>query len=358
MKLTALLLLAGAAVSGAQPSLVWENEMASKGGWMRRAHSQKVGRLLPKTKGEERERGLQTTIPEAPPSELTVAVASFEDLKEVIESTTVATTVEVEQDIVFPTPVVIPADVTVWIVGSGSSAKKMDAASTSQHFIVYGKAWLENLWFVNGFGSNGGSIVVKDGGSLSARNSVFMNNTAVDMNSTAFDMNSTATAPSFAPTQSSSLPGGPGSQPVEEARPYPGAGDGGAIAAFNSSFIAIESCEFAANYASRMGGAIVAEDSSSLSVSDSAFSMNECQVAEIEGIHFGGGAIAIIESSILDVTNSSFTSNHAVGSGGAIYGSGNLRMSILDSFFDGNTLDPGALGEWEFIPHLGGAVAA
>ena len=288
MKLTALLRLsslAGAvsgAQAGAQPLVARDHEMASKGAaWMRQEHSEKVGRLLPTADGGKRARELQTTIPEAPPSALTVAVSSFEELKEVIASTSVATTVEVEQDIVFTAPVVIPADATVWIVGSGSSPKKMDGASTSQHFIVYGKAWVENLWFVNGFGTNGGSILVTDGGSLSARMSTFMNNTAF-----------------HSPAPDSLTPGAqqpPNLGPAPEIRPYPGAGDGGAIAAFNSSVVDILSCEFMGNIASRMGGAVVAEDSCRLSVSDSAFTMNECRVWEIDGQAFGGGAIAVID---------------------------------------------------------------
>ena len=226
-----------------------EQEMASEGGRMRREHSEKVGRLLPTTAdGEERGRGLQTTtIPEAPASELTVAVDSLEALKEAIASTTVATTVEVQQDIVFPAPVVIPAEATVWIVGSGSSAKKMDGASTSQHFIVYGKAWVENLWFVNGFGANGGSMVVKDGGSLSARKSTFMINTAFDTSTTAEN----ETMPSAAPTTTPGA-GPPDVGPAPEVRPYPGVGDGGAIAALNASLVDIQACEFLGNFASRM----------------------------------------------------------------------------------------------------------
>ena len=60
------------------------------------------------------------------------------------------------------------------------------------------------------------------------------------------------------------------------------------------------------------------------------------------------------------MTNSSFASNHAEGSGGAIYGLGNLAMSIADSFFEGNSLGDYHLGDynWTFIPHVGRAVAS
>ena len=90
-------------------------------------------------------------------------------------------------------------------------------------------------------------------------------------------------------------------------------------------------------------------------MSDSLFTMNECWVRDIDGLSFGGGALAVIDASILDVSSSSFLSNHALCSGGAIYGLGNLRMSILDSFFEGNSLE---FTNWTFMPHFGKAVAA
>jgi len=299
------------------------------------------------------------------PSLLTVPVSSFEDLEAVISITSAPTTINVQQDISFAKAITIGEDKEIVIAGEG--APKSMSANFSAHFVVYGKVLVQNFLFTGGdVATNGGSILVDDGGSLRVVNCTFADNKAGDLPTSFPTMAPSLTpAPSGLPTPS--IPTSAPTITVTELpsddipvadfppRPYPGTGDGGAIAALNGSTLELENCAFRNNVAFRMGGAVVAEDFATLSVVDCLFEDNEALVEEVDGIPFGGGAIASVDNSVIDIVNSAFFRNRAQISGGAVYSLSNAKLAIEDSLFEANEVNP-FIGELNL--HYGGAVGA
>ena len=287
------------------------------------------------------------------PSLETIAITTYDELVEAVADVQVATTVEILRDVEILEPIVIGSDATVYLKGPAT------LTATKQHFQIFGKASVENMVLTGGFAVNGGSILVDNGGSLRISNASFINNRAGDL------PNLTPTvspAPSMLPTPvPTPLDAGPVVPPIsEDPRPFPGSGDGGAIAVLNGSSLEVLDGYFSGNGAVRMGGAIVAETSSIVSIESSIFEDNVAFVSNIKNIPFGGGAIAATDGSTLDIQGSSFRRNEAQISGGAIYSLSNARLSIGNSIFDGNAVNP--LAEEESGGgrnlHYGGAVGA
>lgn len=150
---------------------------------------------------------------------------------------------------------------------------------------------------------------------------------------------------------------------------------GGALAAYRSS-IAVTSCRFDSNFASAAGGAIYADDSSTLSISDSQFEGNSVDNFYRGGALYGDRSkIVIVGSSFLrnrashggglycrrsEVTLSSSLVAYNVATdlygdepshGGGLYAS-NTILRILGTTFSHNLADSSRFGE----PGLGGGV--
>jgi predicted outer membrane repeat protein len=101
----------------------------------------------------------------------------------------------------------------------------------------------------------------------------------------------------------------------------------------------VERCNFTANAAQFLGGAITAADYSTLSVQDSIFFGNK--VATRAEDTSSGAGMAVTESAAASVTHSIFASNRAQNSGGGIYLSDNGWLSVVRTLFVRNTAELG-----------------
>ena len=369
MLLMMMMMMMLGVVSGMQSPEAWEGTLAFDVG-------ASTGPTLAEATAAMDHRKLQISF-EA--SLETVEAGTYDELKTVITNAMVPTTVVVMNDIVFPGPVEIQEEQTIFLVAGNAST--FDASGTN-HFVIYGKASMEGLTFTNGFALNGGSILVDDGGSLLVRNSTFVNNNAGDLptsyptSSPTITLSPTnfppspapTTPPTFAPTttraptMAPSVTSGATTDPDvienEPPRPYPGTGDGGAIAALNGSTLEIYDSYFASNVAFRMGGAVVAEDEASLTLQGSFFEDNECLGLGLPGDGFGagGGAVSVIDNSFVDISESVFRRNRAKTAGGAVYSLANHALTLTKNRFEENGLHP------EYIPYYanlhGGAVCS
>ena len=296
-----------------------------------------------------------------------IQVSSYDEMMAAVSSAIVPTTVQVDGDVAWGNegPITIKADQTIFFMGLGSTLY----ANGTEHFVVYGKVSVENLVLTDGRGLNGGSILVDDGGFMRVINSSFTGNaagfaptsfptltptmspapsTATPSSSPTLSKTPTATQstvptliPSMSKKQTTGVPTlgqGPPNVVDVDARPYPGVGDGGAIAALNGSFLEVTDCVFANNVAFRMGGAIVVEDNATLTVTSTTFEGNEAFVESLDSVEAGGGAIAAVDLSVVDIQSSTFYQNTAHGAGGAVFSLSNFRLSIHESVFDGNIL--------------------
>ncbi|MEI8609964.1 choice-of-anchor Q domain-containing protein [Enterovibrio sp. Hal110] len=110
---------------------------------------------------------------------------------------------------------------------------------------------------------------------------------------------------------------------------------GGAIFAYQDAQIEIDDCTFSGNTAS-YGGAIFARQGAQMAINDCTFSGNSA--SSVSTSH--GGAIAalgVFSPTNIDIRKSRFLSNSTVGYGGAIFAGTGVEANVIDSVFDGNT---------------------
>ncbi|MDD1793136.1 right-handed parallel beta-helix repeat-containing protein [Enterovibrio sp. ZSDZ42] len=116
-------------------------------------------------------------------------------------------------------------------------------------------------------------------------------------------------------------------------------GDGGAIHAESSSFVHLSNC-LVSNNTAHYGGGIYAHQGAQLEIVDCTFSGNSASTVSSA---FGGAIAAFGWSSPtgINIRNSRFSSNSTVGYGGAIFAGPGVEASVIDSVFEGNTAHTG-----------------
>jgi predicted outer membrane repeat protein len=137
----------------------------------------------------------------------------------------------------------------------------------------------------------------------------------------------------------------------------PAEGHGGAIYHIEDDFtggtsednLEISNSTFTNNYAYRQGGAAWILVRGNGRIINSTFSQNEASQAGSNRV--GQGGALIISNGVIDILNATFAANFATFQGGAIFAGSSASVTLINSIFDRNRLDPThtypATTEWQ-----------
>ncbi|WP_325895278.1 choice-of-anchor Q domain-containing protein [Grimontia sp. NTOU-MAR1] len=119
-------------------------------------------------------------------------------------------------------------------------------------------------------------------------------------------------------------------------------GGGGAVYAESSSTVHLSN-SLISNNTANYGGAIYAHQGAQIEIADCTFSDNSASAVSSS---FGGAiaAFGVFSPTNIDIRTSRFLSNSTVGYGGAIFAGPGVEANVIDSIFEGN------------IAHTGGAI--
>ncbi len=211
---------------------------------------------------------------------------------------------------------------------------------------IFGEAILESVTVRgNDAGNRGGAVLINGNGKLTARNSIFINNSAAPTNNTppsgaAIQMNGSAATIEASVFTSNTITGTSGSGGAIDVKSgsvsianstFTGNSsfNGGALSIDNGTRVTVTQTSFVSNTAG-YGGAIISNGE--LQVDFSTFRQNQATVGD-------GGAIWVLNSDT-DVTYSSFSNNSATTTGGSISCYGNT-LSVIHSTINNNQAGTG-----------------